>query len=541
MPYSRWNIGICEAPLEAEGYGPLAARLLARRGLTSIKEARSFFKMKPELLHDPFLMPGMREAVARIQLALSRGETVAVYGDYDADGVTATCVMVRALRGWGADCLWYIPDRERDGYGLHKKAIEELYRNGVTLLITVDTGVTACEEVAAAGRLGIDVIITDHHECRDTLPDAVAVINPHRPEYPFAGLAGVGVAFKVVCAVERDWRNPLIRFADLVALGTIADVMPVTGENRLLITQGLRAMAIAKNPGLWALMKESEVKTVTADTVAYTLAPRINAAGRVGCADTALELLLTDNPAEAMELARTLCEFNLLRQAKENDILIEALSSVDETAPAIIVSGENWPVGVTGIVAAKLAERYERPAFVLSLVGDTARGSARSFRGFHLAELLRELSHLLETHGGHEGAAGFNLRRDMVETFRQAVMRSCGKPTETVLEVDAEVKPEWLNTDGILELETLAPFGMGFLPPVFCLLGVCAVSVTPIGGGKHLRAVFESGGMRLGAVLFNQTALPDAPLLDIAFRAEINRFRGQEQPQLRIIDVKPSG
>ncbi len=543
MAYSRWDVAEPDISLIAGSYGPLAARLLACRGLLSAEEAAAFFKMSSERLHDPFLLPGMRDAVERINHAASTGVTVAVYGDYDADGVTATCVMVRALRGWGLECLWYIPDRALDGYGLRVNAIEELYRKGVTLLITVDTGITASEEIKAAGKLGIDVIVTDHHECGETLPDAAAVINPRRPDsgYPFTGLAGVGVAFKLVCAVEGEWRKPLTRFADLVALGTIADVMPVTGENRLLITQGLRAMDVTRNPGLSALMKETELRSVTADAVAYTLAPRINAAGRMGRADAALELLLTDDPVEAESLARKLCDLNLLRQAKENDIMTEALASVDETASVIVAAGEDWPVGVTGIVAARLASLYERPAFVLSLEEGTARGSARSVQGVHLVELLRSLAHMLEAYGGHEGAAGFTLRRDMVETFRQALTRSCGKVPETVLAVDAEVEAEWLSTDVILELETLSPFGAGFLPPVFCLTGVRAVSVMPIGGGKHLRAVFESGGTRLSAVWFNRTAMPDASLLDIAFHAEINRFRGREQPQLRIIDVRPSG
>ncbi|MDR1691745.1 MAG: single-stranded-DNA-specific exonuclease RecJ [Oscillospiraceae bacterium] len=540
MPYTRWNIG---SPLpDIVGYGKLASRFLPRRGLSTPEEIRAFFTIGPERLHDPLLLPDMNAAVTRIKLALSRNETVGVYGDYDADGVTATCVLVRALRGWGARPVWYIPDRESDGYGLHGKALEELYRKGVSLLITVDTGVTACEAVRAANGLGMDIIVTDHHECREELPSAVAVVDPYRPDsvYPFTGLAGVGVAFKLVCAVEGQWRDPLIRFADIVALGTVADVMPVTGENRLLITQGLKSLSNPRNPGLRALMRETEVNEVTADTVGYVLAPRINAAGRVGRADTALELLLTDDPAEAGELARTLCELNLLRQAKENDILDKSLASLDESSPVLVSAGENWPVGVIGIVAAKLAERYERPAFVLSLEGGAARGSARSMRGCHLTGLLSQVSHLLEEYGGHEGAVGFTLRRDMVETFRQSLCRLCGPPPETVLEVDAEVEPEWLNTEEIRELEAFAPYGPGFPPPIFCLTRVRPVSITPIGNGKHLRAVFEKGKTRLNAVRFNQTAFPNAPLLDVAFRAEINSFRGHRQPQLRLIDVRPS-
>jgi single-stranded-DNA-specific exonuclease len=533
--------------LEQAGYGPLAARTLARRGILSAADADEFFTMKPDGLHDPFGLPDMQKAVERLRLAAERGETAAVYGDYDADGITATCMMVRALRELGIGCVWHIPDRESDGYGLNREALEDLRRRGASLIVTVDTGVTAHKEVEMARELGVDVIITDHHECRDDLPGAVAVVNPRRAdsEYPFRELAGVGVAFKLVCALSGDWRGSLIKYADIVALGTIADIMPVVGENRLLITQGLRAMAVTRNPGLRALMDETEQsgKPVTADAVAFVLGPRINAAGRVGRAGVALELLLADDPAQAGELARTLCELNTLRQGRENEIVAQAMGMAEPSAPALVLAGEGWPTGVAGIVAARLAEQFERPAFVACLSGELARGSARGVPGIHLAELLHKLSPLLEAYGGHEQAAGFTVRRDNFETFRQAVERECAslRRGETVLEVDAEVSPGWLGLDGLRGLESLAPFGTGFPQPVFAIKDAAVESVRQIGGGKHLRLAFDCGGRRLDGVWFNKSEMPGTRRLDIAFRAEINRFRGQEQPQLRLIDVRERG
>jgi len=541
--------------LEKAGYLPLAARTLARRGICSPEAAEAFFTMKPDNLHDPFSLPDMQKAVDRLRHAAEKGETVAVYGDYDADGVTATCVMIRALRAFGIDCIWHIPDRERDGYGLNAEAVEELSRRGASLIVTVDTGVTAYKEAELAKSLGVDMIVTDHHECRSEWPDAVAVINPRRPDsgYPFDGLAGVGVAFKLVCALTGDWRGSLIRYADIVALGTIADIMPVTGENRLLITQGLKAMAVTRNPGLKALLSETgqDFQTITSDTVAFVLAPRINAAGRVGRADAALELLLADNGVQAAELARSLCELNDLRQSLEKGVLQQAKAMVEPTASALVLAGEGWPSGISGIVAARLCDQFERPVFIACLDGDLARGSARGIAGVHLVELLAKHAHLLEAYGGHGQAAGFTIRRGNIETFRQAIEKDVAAlgRIENVLEIDAEISPEWLDLEGLRSLEALAPFGRDFPQPVFSLPDCTVASAAPMGGGKHLRINLDCGGRRLNAVWFNQTLEQFDRLtrssmganVTLAFRAEINRFRGQEQPQLRLIAVRESG
>jgi single-stranded-DNA-specific exonuclease len=546
VTYHRWDIATQDAAavaaLEGAGYLPLAARTLALRGISSPEEAECFFTMRPDALHDPFLLPDMDKAVSRLRLAVSGGEAVAVYGDYDADGVTATALLIRALRELGVSCLWHIPDRERDGYGLNMKALESLAQKGVGLIITVDTGISSHEEVEAAKALGVDVIITDHHECRDTLPNAAAVVNPRRADsaYPFSGLAGVGVAFKLICALTGSWKAPLIKFADIVALGTVADIMPVTGENRLLIIQGLRAMGQTGNPGLRALLAETGQSAVTADTVSYTIAPRINAAGRVGRADAALELLITDDPAEAAGLARSLCEMNLVRQSREADITIRAEKLADPSAPALVLYDEGWHIGVAGIVASRLSEQFERPVFIACLEGDMARGSARGVPGIRLTELLGKYAHLLEGYGGHSQAAGFSIRKSNLETFRMAMEAECASliREERVLTADAEVLPEWLDLDGLRALEALAPFGDSFSQPVFVMEDVSLAQAIPIGSGKHLRLSFMKSARRLEAVWFNKTEPPAAGRLDIAFKAEINRFKGQERVQLRIVAVK---
>jgi single-stranded-DNA-specific exonuclease len=554
VTYHRWDVAVPDpaatASLEKAGYLPLAARTLVLRGISSPEEAADFFKLRPDSLHDPFLLPDMDKAVSRLRLAAERGEVAAVYGDYDADGVTATAVMVRTLKELGIKCLWHIPDRGLDGYGLNIAAIEALAGKGVSLIVTVDNGISSHAEVEAAKAIGVDVIITDHHECRDTLPGAAAVVNPRRPDsrYPFSGLAGVGVAFKLVCALTGGWKPPLIKFADIVALGTVADIMPVTGENRLLITQGLRAMPQTKNHGLYALLAETEHldKPITADTIAYTLAPRINAAGRVGNADTALELLLTDDPAEAAELARSLCEMNLIRQSREADITRRAEKLADPSASALVLYDGGWQIGVAGIVAARMTEIFERPVFIACVEGDTARGSARGIPGVNLTELLAKHAHLLETYGGHGMAAGFRIKKSNLETFRAAMEAECSSliRQERVLQVDAEVKPEWLDLEGMLALEALAPFGVSFAQPVFSMKDAVLTDIIPIGGGKHLRLAFEKEGRRLEAVWFNKTqetlgiTARRGTGATLAFKAEVNRFRGQEQVQLRIIDIK---
>ena len=552
MIFEKWRV--CEpspsavADMEERGRSPLAARLLAARGFLSHDEAETVLAVGLDALHDPFLLPDMQKAVDRINAALSSGESIAVYGDYDADGVTATALMVRTLRAKGASCVPYIPDRADEGYGLHASALRLLAGQGIKLVITVDTGITAMAEADLCKELGLDLIITDHHECRDTLPSAAAVINPRRSDsrYPFAGLAGVGVAFKLACALEGNTRRILSRYGDLVAIGTVADIMPVTGENRTLIAYGLHRAEQTKRPGLLALLCELELKgkRISADTISFSLAPRINAAGRVGQAGTALELFLTDDPLKARALAEQLSLLNAQRQIMENTITGQAAAALDPSDPALVLWGDGWPSGVAGIAAARLAAKYDRPVFLICLDEDTGKGSARSARGINLVEILSSQKALLSDYGGHAQAAGFSIPRNNIGAFKEAVLAACAeiRPEERALDIDASLLPEWVTLDGLRSLEGLSPFGKDFAGPVFCLEDAEITGVVGMGGGKHMRVSLDCGGYFFGAVWFGQPPpLPDmGKFVDIAFRPEINRFRGQESVQLQIIDIRPS-
>lgn len=373
------------------GYSPLLSAVLCVRGINSPESAREFLECGPGALADPFMMTDMAAAVERIKLAIERRERVAVYGDYDVDGITSTCVLTDHLRKKGLDCLYYIPDRMEEGYGLNTGAIKSLQEKGVSLIITVDCGVTTVEEAAYAALLGVDMIITDHHECRDTLPAAVAVVDPKRADcnYPSRDLAGVGVAFKLLCALEGDSRAVLDEYADLVAVGTIADVMPLTGENRFIVREGLKKLRHGARPGLRALVEEAGLgeKRISASNVGFSLAPRLNASGRLGQASLAAELLLTESATRAAEYAADLCSLNRERQALETEIWHQALDMLDGEKPQdpIVLCGDNWHQGVIGIAASRLTEAFNVPAVMICLDGDKGKGSCRSCGGFNLS------------------------------------------------------------------------------------------------------------------------------------------------------------
>ena len=409
---------------------PLAAAVLSARGIENADAARAFLSCDRSGLHDPHLMRDMDKAVEVIRGSLARGERIVVYGDYDVDGITATCTLVDYLRREGAACEYYIPNRLSEGYGLTRQAMEELYRRGTRLMITVDSGITANEEIALARELGMKVVITDHHECHDDLPEAEAVIDCKQAgdTYPFDSLAGVGVAFKLICALSGDPDAMLARYADLVALGTVADVMPIVGENRILVAEGLRCMEHTHNIGLQRLLAESGMadRHLTASTISFVLAPRINAAGRMGKADLAAELFLTQDFDRAMHLAAELCEQNKLRQTTENEILEQALAQLKgEYNPVedkmIVLAGKGWHQGVIGIVCSRLCDRYGCPVVLISIDGDgVGKGSGRSIGSFNLFDALTSCADLLDRYGGHALAAGLTIRGDGLEQFRDA-------------------------------------------------------------------------------------------------------------------------
>ena len=430
LKYGIWNVNEPDAgavnALVRSGYAPLAAMVLASRGICDNAQAHKYLDCDSPLL-DPFLMTDMDKAAGRVGLAMAMGEKIAVFGDYDVDGITSTCLLTDFLRRHGANVVSYIPGRLEEGYGLNPIAIHQLHQEGVQLIITVDCGITAVAEAELCRELGIDLVITDHHECKDTLPYAAAVVDPHRLDggYPHKNLSGVGVAFKLAAALSGDQEEVLRDYADMVCLGTVADVMPLQGENRVFVARGLHSLSHTQRPGIAALMTESgcDPKTVSASSIGFMLAPRINAAGRLGKIELAVELFLTDDPARAAEVAKQLCELNRQRQSVESEIYDQALSMLPAGQPpeAIVLADESWHQGVVGIVASRIAEEYACPAFLICLDGEHGKASSRSHGGFNLFASLTQLSDLLESYGGHELAAGFTINRSNIPEFRRQV------------------------------------------------------------------------------------------------------------------------
>ena len=557
MRYRRWNTAAPDwegrSALEREGLHPLAAAVLSARGVPP-REARAFLAPDGEPLHDPMSMRDMGRAAARVRLALNRGETAAVYGDYDVDGITATCLLTHFLTGLGMRVIPYIPDRLEEGYGLNREAVSALRERGVTLIVTVDCGITAVEEVAWASSLGVDVVVTDHHECKSGLPAAAAVVDPHRPDcpYPFKGLAGVGVALKLAMALAGPsrTRQVLEEYADLAAIGTVADVMPMTGENRTIVRRGLNALAAPGRLGLAMLIREAglEERPLNSTSIGYALAPRINAAGRMGRAGLAVELLLTGDPDRAAELAQELCRLNRERQAVELEIF-EQCARLLERGPqqgAIVLAGRNWHQGVVGIVASRLAEQYGCPAFMICLSGGIGKGSCRSWGGVNLFALLERCQDLLEGFGGHELAAGFTVREENIPALARrlregAALQIQAGVSEPELGVDVQLDdPALLDLEGVGQLERLEPYGTGNPRPVLSLTGAQVVSQTAVGGGRHLRLKLAKRGVVLDAILFSAAdLLPElGPRVDAAFYPQINDFRGLRTVQLQIVDLR---
>lgn len=566
MKYDRWNLrpsgpAGSRAELERAGLPPLCAAVLCARGVDTAPAASAFLAHGPDLLHDPFLLRDMEKAVERISRAIREQETLAVYGDYDVDGITATCLLTQFLRTLGGQVVSYIPDRTEEGYGLNNHAIDALARQGVTLIVTVDCGITAAQEVEYARALGVDVVITDHHQCKEVLPQAVAVVDPRRPDcsYPFPDLAGVGVALKLALALTAPAQRPqvLLDYGELAAIGTVADVMLLQGENRALVHLGLERLADCSRPGLQALLREAGCprgQVPTTVTIGYGLAPRINAAGRMEQAGTALELLLTQDPQRGQELAQELCQLNRLRQAIELEIFQHCDQLLTHTpalsAPVIVLAGEGWHQGVIGIVASRLAEKYACPAFMISLDGDKGKGSCRSFGGFNLFGALERCAPLLDSYGGHELAAGFSIRRDNIPAFRAALCQlveefAGHQPMESSLDVDCEIPHcSLLSTQDVESLSLLEPFGSGNPKPVFLLRSVCVLSHTDVGGGRHLKLKLRRDGVVMDAIFFSANTaacgIENGQRLDIAFTLQINQFRGNRTVQLQLCDLRPA-
>ncbi len=558
LKYGIWNVSQPAAEavnnLVGCGYKPLTAMVLASRKITDSRTAHDYLRCDAPL-PDPFLLTDMDLAVGRVALAMERGETIAVFGDYDVDGITATCLLTDFLRKCGAHCLSYIPGRLEEGYGLNPIAIHQLHQEGVSLIITVDCGITAVAEALLCKQLGIDLVITDHHECKQQLPEAVAVVDPHRPDggYPHKNLSGVGVAFKLATALSGSQEEILAAYADLVCLGTVADVMLLQGENRVFVQRGLQLLRTQPRLGLAALMAECgcDTEALSSSAIGFMLAPRINAAGRMGQIDLAVDLLLTQDPAQAAELAQGLCELNRQRQAVESEIYNQAVAMLDtNSAPeAIVLADDRWHQGVVGIVASRIAEEYCCPTFLICLDGEHGKASSRSYAGFNLFAALTALSPLLESYGGHELAAGFTISRQNIDDFRRGICALAGEyyqndTPRTTLDIDCAIPPELLTLPNIVALDAIEPCGNGCPKPVLMMENLVVDRLRPVGNGKHLRLQLCRGGYTINAIYFSATAqsaaIAQGDLVDVAFIPQINAFREEKSVQMNILDIRPA-
>ena len=540
--------------LLADGFSPLTAMILSARGMTNPRDARAYLDCSAPM-PDPYTLKDMEQAVNRVRTALSRREKIAVFGDYDVDGITATCLLTDFLRRRGAECVSYIPGRLEEGYGLNPIAIRQLHSEGVKLIITVDCGITAVEEARLCRSLGIDLIITDHHECKEYLPLAAAVVDPHRPDdtYPHRMLSGVGVAFKLAAALCGSQELVLRSYADMVCLGTVADVMPLQGENRVFVSRGLQLLQKSTRPGIIALMKECGClpADVSASSIGFMLAPRINAAGRMGQIHLAIELFLTEDPIRAEELAKALCDLNRQRQQVESQIYADAIAMLPEgeTPDAIVLADESWHQGVVGIVSSRIAEEYCCPTFLICLDGDHGKASSRSYGGFNLFASLTSLSHLLESYGGHELAAGFTINRHKIGDFRREICRLAedfytDAGPRTVLDVDCCIQPELLTIRGIESLNALEPTGNGCPKPVLMMQNLVIDRINLVGNGRHMRLRLRSGNHTINAIYFSATpetaSIEPGDVVDVAFSPQINEYRGERSVQMNVLDLRPS-
>lgn len=542
----------------AQTYGVpfFLAMLMNIRGLDDAAHLREFLG-EGEPLSDPFLLKDMDKAAARITRAVDNMEKIAVYGDYDADGVTSTAMLYSYLETRGADVIFYIPQREGEGYGMNIGAVEYLKEQGVSLIVTVDNGISSVQEVARANELGIDVVVTDHHRPQEILPDAVAVVDVYRPDdtSPYKHFSGVGIAFKLLMALEDgagDVEDLLEAYSDLAAIGTIGDIVPLTGENRTLIRAGLERLSQSDRPGVQALLENAGVagKALTSTNVAFTLVPRINATGRMGAPERAVRLLISGYEEEAEVLSEEICADNEERRRVEAEIAEAAFADIEAKGymkdRVVVVDGENWHHGVIGIVASRVTERCGKPCMIISRGETEAKGSGRSIEGFSLFEAICACGDLLIKFGGHPMAAGITLKPENIEAFRKRINQYAAEhfpqmPTQTVT-LDCKLNPAALSVSMAQSLTQLEPFGNGNPQPVFGLFNMELSNVTPVGGGGHLRLTLEKNGAVITAMRFN-TKPEELPYhigdkIDLAVQLEAREFRGQPSLTVIVRDMK---
>ncbi len=559
MNYKKWVFPEVDKQMVSEiaddcGLDPLQVFIALARGINDPYEIEQFFSKELDF-SDPYELSGMNEAVERINIAIEENEKILVFGDYDCDGVTATALITTYLKKRGADVDCFVPDRENDGYGISIKSIEKAYEDGVTLIITVDNGINAVKEVERANELGVDVVVTDHHLLQDEIPNAVAVIDPHidsECDWIFSYLCGVGVAFKLVCALEsRPCEEMIYEYADLVALGTIADIVPLVSENRIIVSVGLQLINRRQNLGIKALIEVAGSKFITAGNAAFTLCPRINAAGRMASADIAVKLLMSENYDDALYYAGCLDRLNAERQQIEQDIFKSACDIIEKNGyhrqRVIVVDCIGWHIGVIGIAASKLVEKYGKPCIVISVSGDRSIGSGRSISGFSLFDALSASSEILVKFGGHELAAGLTVSEENIERFRKIINEyasKCDVPFPKI-KVDCRLKPRALNLDVAKTLKAFEPYGAGNPTPVFGVMESQLVGVQPLSSGKHLRLKLRRENTDFGAVMFGVS--PDelpfkvGDMLDLAVTLDVNVYNNTESVSIIVRAVRKSG
>ena len=538
---------------EKLGVSPYAALIASTRGINTIDGAREFFGLNERKSVDPMDFPDMYAAVKRIQKALDEFERIAVYGDYDADGVTSTALLYSYLEMQGADVVYYVPNRHTEGYGLSYEAIDKLSMMGVKLIITVDNGISAVDEAKYIRELEMELIVTDHHLPSETLPQAVAVVDPHRTDcnLKFKDYAGVGVAYKLICALEGEENGITDSFVDLVTVGTVADVMPLIKENRELVRRGVNMLADSDRIGIQALIEAAGLgsRKMTSTSVAFGICPRINAAGRMGSADRAIRLLLSDDYDEAMLLAQEINDENVTRQQTEQDILIQAVEQISENPEwqyqnVLVVAGEGWHDGVVGIVASRLVEKYGKPTLVITIDGDNAKGSGRSIEGFNLYDAISHCSGCLTHFGGDTLAAGIGLKATDIDVLITAIndYSDTIEMPFPVQNIDFKLNPACVNTEMLETVEQLEPFGAGNPQPIFGLYNMTVTDIQSIGNGKHLRVVLERNGVSLQTVKF-RTVQAEFPfvrgdVVDAAVGLEPNEYLGQIRVSILLKNIK---
>lgn len=534
----------------------LLAQILINKNVTKDDEIEVFLNPKRNNFYDPFLMPDMEKAVERIIKAIENKEKVLIYGDYDVDGITSTTVLKKFLEKLGMTVDYHIPNRLKEGYGLNKEAIEEIAEKGTQLMITVDCGISGVEETEYAKSKGIDVIITDHHEPGEKLPNAIAVVDAKikTNRYPFNQLAGVGVVFKLIQALSIRLKldeKEYLQYLDLVCLGTISDIVPLVDENRVIAKLGLKLVNVTKNIGLRTLLESAGYTVADSNTISFGIAPRVNACGRMGFADQALGLLLSENRNDALELATKLNEYNKERQEKEKKIFNDALELIEqdeENSPAIVLGKEGWHHGVIGIVSSKITEMFFKPSILIGFEGEEGKGSGRSIPGIDLHEALLKCGNNLEKYGGHAMAIGLSLKKENFGEFKKELNEYLASlnigEIKQIIKVDAIADLQSISMKTVEELKLLEPFGEENKMPIFCLKNLKIYSIRALTEGKHLKLTLRDDNMEIGAIGFNMgemtNSLKIGDKVDIIGALEINEYNGYRNIQMNLKDVMKS-